>query len=110
MRLKLARPLASVSARCASSVAKSGTSAARVSSPTSPGAAVLGSNGADRHSRRICVRVGVKPARRRAQHFGMFGGEVAKAPCLVEHARGRGIENIGRASRMDELEILSDEL
>ena len=57
MRLKLARTLASVSARCASSVAKSGTSAARVSSPTSPGAAVAGSNGAGRHSRRICVRL-----------------------------------------------------
>jgi hypothetical protein len=56
IRMKLARTLASVSTRNASSVAKSGTSAARAKRPTSPGAAALGSNGPGRHSRRICVR------------------------------------------------------
>jgi two-component system cell cycle sensor histidine kinase PleC len=56
MRLKLARTLLCVSPMNASSVAKSGTSAARVNSPLRPGAAVLGSNCPGRHKRRICVR------------------------------------------------------
>ena len=56
IRTKLARTLACVSARCASSVAKSGTSAARASRLSSPGPADFGSNGPGRHSRRICVR------------------------------------------------------
>ncbi len=57
IRLKLARTFCRVSARCASSVAKFGRSAARHSSPSSPAPAVFGSNGPGRHSRRICVRL-----------------------------------------------------
>ena len=56
MRTKLARTLACVSTTCASSVAKSGTSAARTRRPSSSDDAFSGSNGPARHSRRICVR------------------------------------------------------
>ena len=51
-----ARTFACVSISVASSVAKSGTSAARASNRKSPAPAVFGSNGPGRHRRRICVR------------------------------------------------------
>src|SRR5262249_13683699 len=56
MPAKLARTLLLVLPMNASSVAKSGTSAARANSPIKPGAAEWGSNGPGRHRRRICVR------------------------------------------------------
>ncbi len=56
IRTKLCRTLASVSATCASSAAKSGTSPARASRRNRPAPAVLGSNAPGRQSRRICVR------------------------------------------------------
>jgi signal transduction histidine kinase len=55
MRLKLARTRSCVSARCASSAAKLGTSATRVSRPSSSGCALSGSKSSDRHTRSTCV-------------------------------------------------------
>ena len=56
IRTKVSRTFACVSASVASSVAKSGTSAARASSRSNAAPAVLGSNSPVRHSRKICVR------------------------------------------------------
>ena len=56
-RLRSARaPAPGSRSTWASSVAKSGTSAARASSRSRPGSAFFGSNGPDRHSRRIWLR------------------------------------------------------
>ena len=64
MWLKLARTLASVSPMKASSVAKSGTSAARASNCVSPAAAVLGSKSPPTQTRKICVEVVIEADRR----------------------------------------------
>ena len=95
IRTKLARTLACVSISVASSVAKSGTSAARASSRSSPAPAVLASNGPGQAQpqdlREILIEL-----HRRAQHFGLLDRQHAQRPGLVEHARGRGVENAGQ--------------
>ena len=76
MRLKLARTLACVSARNASSVAKSGTSAARASSPMRPGAAATRVERTRQAEPQDLCEIMIEP-HRRAQDLGVLGGEHA---------------------------------
>ena len=54
-------------------------------------------------------QVVVEP-RRRPQHVGIFRRQQAQPPRLVEHARGVGVEDLRLLRRVNELEILRDEL
>ena len=48
--------------------------------------------------------------RRRPQHVGLLRRQQPEPPRLVEHARGRGVEDLRLLRGMNELEILRDEL
>ncbi len=71
IRTKLARTRFWVSIKVTLRVAKSGTSAARVSSRSRPGPAVFGSNGPAQAQTQDLGQVVIK-LRRRAQHFGVL--------------------------------------
>src|SRR4051794_14159199 len=45
-----------------------------------------------------------------AQDLGVLGREYAQPPGLLEHARGRCVENVGRRGRVNKLQVLGDEL
>jgi hypothetical protein len=47
---------------------------------------------------------------RGAQDLGVLGREYTQPPGFLEHARGRGVENVGRRGRVNRLQILGDEL
>ena len=108
MRTKLARTRACVSARCASSVVKSGTSAARASRLEQARPGRLRVERAREAQPQDLRQVLIEP-HRRAQHVGVLRRQQAEPRRLVEHARGRGIENVRLLGRMHELQILRDE-
>ena len=74
-----------------------------------PGRRVLGSNGTAQAHPQDLRKVLIEP-HRRPQHFRVLGAEHAKPPGLVEHARGRGVEDVRHLGGMNELQILRDEL
>jgi len=91
MRLKLARTLVCVSARKEARRGRTRVERSRQA-----------------EAQDLCEII-IEP-HRGAQDLGVLGGEYTQPPGLLEHARGRGVENIGRRGGVNKLQILGDEL